>query len=383
MDERITRLLTELVATPSVNPIFAGPKSGPGGERGIVELLERRLKQLGLETWIVEAEEPHRPSLVGRWRGSGQGRSLMLNGHIDTVGVEGYEGPFSARIEGDRLYGRGSYDMKGGVAACAGALARLAAGGHRLAGDVWFSAVADEEASSLGAQAVARRFPTDAVVVAEPTQLRPVVAHKGFVWLKIETEGYACHGSLHERGVDANRRMAPVFRAIDRLEEERSSLRHELLGSPSLHVGTLQGGVGPSVYSPRCCATVELRTLPGESTADLLGRLQEILVGEWPYPDGAPPRIELVLQRPCLETDPAGPLCGALTRALEEGGGEASPVLGVPFWTDAGIFAGHSKEVVLFGPAGDGAHEDVEWVDLGSVDACASTLFDLAVDYCG
>ena len=383
MNELVTEILAELVSTPSVNPLFAGPRSGPGGEAEIIGKLEERLRALGLETWVVEAEEEGRPSLVGCWRGSGGGRSLMLNGHIDTVGVEDYDDPFSARIEGGRLYGRGSYDMKGGVAACLAAIARLVSEGRRLPGDVWFSAVADEETASLGARAVAPRFPCDGVVVTEPTELRPVVAHKGFVWLQVETKGFACHGSLHERGVDANRRIAPVFRALDRLEEERSALSHALLGVPSLHVGRIEGGLGPSLYSPSCSATVELRTLPGEDTGHLQARLAKLLSDEWPHQGEATPRIELALERPYLETDPSGLLPTALATAMTAAGCQAQSPSGIAFWTDAGIFQRHAKDVVLFGPAGAGAHESVEWVDLDSVQTSADVLYRLALDYCG
>ena len=381
MRDSLVRLLTELVETPSVNPLFAGPKSGPGGESEIVHRIEARLRDLGLETWIVEAAEPGRPSVVGRWRGAGEGRSLMLNGHIDTVGVEEYDEAFVARIDGDRLYGRGSYDMKGGVATCIAALERLAREERSLAGDVWISAVADEEAASLGARAVAERFPTDGVVVTEPTELAPIVAHKGFLWLEVKTTGFACHGSDHERGVDANRRMAPVFRALDRLEEERSRLRHDLLGPPSLHVGRLEGGFGPSVYSPSCVATIELRTLPGEETAALVERLRELIEDEWPGKE--PPGVELSLERQYLETGLEGALFQALTGALRKTGIDDLTPRGVAYWTDAAIFARHSGEALLFGPAGDGAHQNEEWVDVPSVVQTAEALYELALDYCG
>lgn len=383
MKDFVIELLAELVETPSVNPLFSGQKSGSGGEVEIVRLLEGRLREIGLETWVVESSEAGRPSVVGCWRGAGEGRSLMLNGHIDTVGVEDYDDPFAARVEGGRLYGRGSYDMKGGVAACVAAVGRLAREERRLAGDVWLSAVADEEAASLGAQAVAARFPTRGVVVAEPTELVPIVAHKGFVWLRAVTRGFACHGSQHERGVDANRRMATVLRALDRLEQERSALRDDLLGRPSLHVGKLEGGLGPSVYSPSCSAIVELRTLPGESAAALGERLRDLISEEWPHGAESLPRVELVLERPSLATDPDGPLGRSLSQALARRGRDGAAPRGAPYWTDAGIFARHCDEVLLFGPAGQGAHESTEWVELSSVVETAQTLYELALDYCG
>lgn len=382
MRSLVAEILSDLVSINSVNPRFAGRRSGPGGEAEIMRALQSRLAGIGLETWTVEATRAGRPSLVARLAGSGGGRSLMLNGHADTVGVETYDDPFEPRIEGDRLYGRGAYDMKGGVAACLAAVFSLAEEGPRLAGDLWFSAVADEEDASLGARAVSERFPTDGVLVAEPTEMAIAFAHKGFVWVEASTEGFACHGSLAERGVDANRRIAPVFAALDALERERSGLSHHALGRASLHVGRIEGGLGPSIYSPSCRLTVELRTLPGESPEALVERLRE-LVAQARERDDYAIAIEPTLVRPPLESDPGGALGRALSAAIEAPGAEAGPFIGVPYWTDAAFFARTSAEVLLYGPSGDGAHEDVEWVDLSSVATVAETLRRTALGYCG
>lgn len=383
MKQRVTDLLSELVAIRSVNPRFAGPRSGPGGEAQIVELLEHRLASVGLETRVIPASGEERPSLLARLPGRGGGRSLMLNGHVDTVGVETAEAPFEPRIEGDRLYGRGAYDMKGGLAACLAAVEALVAEGTSLRGDLWLSAVADEEDTSLGARAVSQVVSTDGTIVAEPTELEIAFAHKGFVWLEASTEGFACHGSLAERGVDANRRMAPVFRALDRLEEERGALAHPALGSPSLHVGRIEGGLGPSVYSPSCRMTIELRTLPGESAEGLGEWLRSLVTAELGPRAAYAVDIETLLVRPPLESDPDGPLGLTLATVLEEQTGAGRPCIGVPYWTDAAFFERSSGEVLLFGPAGGGAHEDVEWVDLASVATVAEVLRRVATDYCG
>ena len=396
MKEAITALLADWVRTPSVNPAFAGPRSGHGGERALVEKVADACRRIGLETSVLRDADPARPSVVGRLPGTGGGRSLMLNGHVDTVGIETYEGdPFAARVADGRLYGRGAYDMKGGLAACFAAIRAIAQRDRPLRGDVLISAVADEEEASLGAQAVARAFPTDGVVVAEPTELEPIVAHKGFAWIRVRTTGFACHGSLPGRGIDANRRMGPVLRAIDLLEADRAALRHPLLGAPSLHIGRIEGGLGPSLYSPACELMLELRTLPGEDPARLRKMLQARIEQATPSDSegttvgGTPAEgtttggtvVELALERPALEPDRDAHLASALAGVLQRHGLDDT-LGGVPYWTDAGIFRRHAGEVVLFGPSGAGAHEDTEWVDLDSVATTAAVLRDLVTAFC-
>jgi len=385
-------LLASLVRTRSVNPRFCGPRSGASDEREIAELLLQTFTDLGLETETVGPSD--RPSAIGRLRGRGgqkdgqeRGRSLLLNGHLDTVGIETMEDPFSARIDGGRLYGRGSYDMKGGLAAAVAAVRRSQVSGARLRGDVVIAAVADEEDASLGTQAVVARSDllkgVTAAVVTEPTELDLAVAHRGFAWIRARTTGFACHGSLPERGVDANRHMGRVIQAIEALDAERLDRpEHPLLGRPSLHIGQIQGGAGPSIYSPSCELTVELRTLPGESGTGLLHRLDELLEParrEVPRFDAG---LELDLERPPLE----GRTDGAFTEAVRTAAGTVldrePPVTGLPFWTDAALIERAGIETVLFGPAGQGAHEDVEWVDLASLDALVAILERVILDVC-
>jgi acetylornithine deacetylase/succinyl-diaminopimelate desuccinylase-like protein len=379
MRNYVERTLADLVGIASVNPRFAGPASGGGGERQIVEHLDRLVRELGFESEILPTPSPERPSLLARKPGSGGGRSLMLNGHVDTVGVETMKEPFRPRVEGPRLYGRGAYDMKGGLAACLGAAVELERRQIRLAGDLWLSAVADEEDASAGAHAIAERLGTDGVIVTEPTHLVPVVAHKGFVWIEVTTRGFACHGSRADRGVDANRQVAVVLEALDTLEAERAALHHPLLGAPSLHVGRIEGGLGASTYSPSCRVTIELRTLPGESPERLVGRLAELM--ERGLPDTAAP--EAILVRPPLECPTDGDLASTAASALREVTGAAPAAAGVAYWTDAAVFARTSGEVLLLGPGGDGAHEDVEWADLDSVADTARVLARVAESYCG
>src|SRR3954449_2209544 len=198
-------LTARLVAIDSVNPSLV---AGGAGEEAIVQFIARWAADAGLEATVLE-ETPGRPSVVVRAAGNGGGRTLMLCGHIDTVGVEGMADPHVPRVEGDRLYGRGAYDMKAGVAAALIAARELRHAG--LAGDVVVAAVADEEHASMGVQEVLERVGAHAAVVTEPTELEVVVAHKGFVWSEVEVTGRAAHGSRPHLGVYAIVKSGPIL----------------------------------------------------------------------------------------------------------------------------------------------------------------------------
>jgi len=218
-------LVTALVSIDSVNPDLV---PGGAGEAEIAAFVAGWLRDAGLEVEVFDAA-PGRPSVTGIARGRGGGASLMLNAHMDTVGVEGMGRPFSPETRDGRLYGRGAYDMKGGLAACMLAAARLASEG--LAGDVLVAAVADEEHSSIGMQSVLERRRTDAAIVTEPTGLGVCIAHKGFVWAEIEVEGRAAHGSRPAEGRDAITRMAPVLTRLAELQASLDSAAgHPLVG---------------------------------------------------------------------------------------------------------------------------------------------------------
>ena len=192
----------------------------------------------------------------------------MLNGHLDTVGVEGMPDPFLPTIRDGLIYGRGSFDMKGSVAACIAAAKAVVDAQLPLCGDLVIAAVADEEYASIGTADVTSRVMVDGAVVAEPTALDLCIAHKGFVWLEVETVGRAAHGSRFQEGIDANMRMGRILAELDRLEQDlRTRPPHPLVGSPSLHAAMLQGGTELSTYAARCTLKIERRTIPGETLA--------------------------------------------------------------------------------------------------------------------
>jgi acetylornithine deacetylase len=358
-------LLADLVRIDSINPDMV---EGAAGEGEIARFVAGWLENAGLE---VEVEEvgPGRFNTVGIARGSGGGKSLLLNAHMDTVGVAGMERPFEPTVENGRLHGRGSYDMKAGLAAIMLAGADAAEAGLR--GDVIVTAVADEEVASIGSARIAERYRADAAVVSEPTELRLALAHKGFVGFEIETKGRAAHGSRPDLGVDAIAHMGHVLVGIEELDRRlRDDPTHSLLGSGSLHASVIEGGQEFSSYPERCLLKGERRTIPGESTEHVEGELRELLgdiAGE----------IRVVMARQPFETPADEPIAELVLR--HAGGPE---VVGVPYWADSALLSSAGVPTVVFGPSGEGAHAVEEWVDLASVERCVEIYSAVARELC-
>jgi len=385
IDEAFTlEVLEELVAIDSVNPAFRAADGSPGrGERAIATYARELLDGLGLETHVYEANAG-RPSVVGILRGTGAGRSLMLNGHLDTVGPGAMREPFAPRVEGGRLHGRGAYDMKGPLAACIGAAHAIARQDRRPKGDLVLALVADEEDASLGTREVLRHHAVDGAIVAEPTGMRLCLAHKGFVWLAVKTRGVACHGSDYLRGVDANTRMiqalGPLVELQDRLPAGEA---HPLVGPVSLHLAQLDGGEGPSIYAGRCRGRIEIRTIPGEASIRALEEVGSIVESARATMPADAIELEEELARPPFEAVPGSVVAASVADATAALLGSPPEIIGVPFWTDAAFLREGGADTVVFGPSGAGAHADEEWVDLESVLDCAAIFARTAVSFCG
>jgi acetylornithine deacetylase len=366
---RATALLEQLVSIDSVNPTLV---PGGAGEAEIGRFVAAWLEEHGVQTQYHELA-PLRANVVGRVAGSGGGRSLMLNAHLDTVGLGGSDGGLVPRIDGDRMYGRGAYDMKGSLAAIM--LVAAAATERELSGDLIVTAVADEEALSIGSERIAETVKADAAIVTEPTGLGVAVAHRGFVWLELETRGRAAHGSRYDLGVDAIARMGPPLVAIDRLDRRlrESGQLHPLLGGASLHASLIEGGTELSTYPDRCVVNVERRTLPGETIAFVEEQLREAA------PNAT---VRSTFVREPLETPPESPIVELLKHTASEVLGDSPQLIGVPFWTDAALFAAAGIPTVVFGPGGEGAHEEVEWVDLNDVERLVDILLATVTEFC-
>jgi acetylornithine deacetylase len=380
--EAVIGLLERLVAVPSVNPVLV---PGGAGEAEIAGVLADACRSLDLDVTVEDAL-PGRPNVVAVLRGRDRrrGRSLLLNGHTDTVGAAGMDGPFSPERRGERLYGRGAYDMKASLAAMVGAVAALRDAHVVPLGDVILTFVVDEEYLSAGTEAVARRYRADAAIVTEPTAMGTCLAHKGFVWARIRTEGRAAHGSDPAAGIDAIAHMGRVLAAIDRLDREvlpRS--QHPLVGRPSVHASLIEGGEGLSTYPPDCTLDVERRTLPGETVEGVRRELTVIIDGLRAADPAFRAAVEITGSRPGLEVSPDAPIVRALEGAVRQVTGQSPPQIGVAYWCDAAILAQHEMPTVVFGPSGDGAHAAVEYVDLPSVTACAQIFAETIVAFCG
>jgi acetylornithine deacetylase len=364
----VEELLGRLVSIDSVNPALV---PGGAGEREIAGFVAGWAEDAGLRVEIV-APDDERPSVVATAGGKGGGRSLMLNAHLDTVGVAGMAAPHEPRLEDGRLHGRGSYDMKGGLAACM--LAAAAAAGEDLAGEVILTAVSDEEHSSIGVQAVLERIRADACVVTEPTELRVCVAHKGFAWWRITARGRAAHGSRPDLGSDAIASMGPALSGVTELDRRLESRVHPLVGRASVHASLIAGGQELSSYPERCVLDVERRTLPGETPDDLERELRRLLDGRL---DG-----EITLIREPFEVDADEAIVDVVGRQAAAVLGREPEIVGAPYWMDAAFISAAGIPTVVFGPRGAGAHATDEWVDLGSVRACAETLLATAIEFC-
>jgi acetylornithine deacetylase len=377
--EYLTQTLAGLVRINSINPTLV---PGGAGEAEIAAYTADSLRSIGLDTAIHEPQ-PGRPSVVGILRGDGGGRSLMLNAHYDTVGVAGMAEPFSGAVQDGRLYGRGAYDMKGSLAAGMAAAKALVDAGVSLAGDLLVAAVADEEYASLGTADLIERYEVDAAIVTEPTELDICLAHKGFIWLEVETLGRAAHGSRFDLGVDANMRMGRFLTELEELERAlRARPGHPLVGPPSLHAAMIEGGTELSAYAARCRLRIERRTIPGETEEQVMAELQTIV----DRLAAADPSFQATLRsffvREPFEVSADAAIVQSLSRAAERVLGRTPKMVGDTPWMDSAMLAAAGVETVVIGPAGAGSHSHEEWVEVESVVRLAEILAETARSYC-
>jgi acetylornithine deacetylase len=356
LTESIAELARQLVAIDSVNPALV---PGGAGERQCVHALAEWCDAHGLEVQVVGDDA--RPSLIARTP-KRAGRSLLLNGHLDTVGVAGMRDPFEPRIVDGRLYGRGSYDMKGAMAA-------LCVAAAECDGNVIVTAVADEELASTGTEEILRHVTADAALVAEPTELQVAVAHRGFVGFEIECAGVAAHGSRPDLGVDAIVKMGPILVALDELDRRlQSGPRHALAGTGAIHASLIEGGQEMSSYPARCVLMGERRTIPGETVAGVEQELRA-LAGD--------AEVRILANREPYEAPTDHEFVELVRRVAG-----VDELVGAPFWTDAALIAEAGIPTVLLGPVGEGAHADVEWVDLASLGRLRDAVAEITRAWC-
>jgi acetylornithine deacetylase/succinyl-diaminopimelate desuccinylase family protein len=374
----VVELTSQLVAIESINPDVV---EGGAGELALARFVAEWCERAGLETTLTDLA-PGRANVTAVARGSGGGRSLMLNAHMDTVGVAGMSDPFEPRLENGRLYGRGAQDMKGSLAACM--LATVEAARRGLRGDVILTAVADEEFASIGTEAITASVQADAAIVTEPTEMRVAIAHRGFVHLEIEVHGRAAHGSRPDLGIDAIAKTGRILVGIEELDTQlRDDPTHPYLGSGSIHASLIEGGQEFSSYPARCFLQAERRTVPGETRELVERELREIVARAGEGDPDFSADVRAPISRDPFEVAGDAQIVDAVRRHAAVVLGTTPETVGVSFWADSALFAAAGIPTVVFGPIGAGLHTEVEWVDVESLEQCVEIYVATAVEICG
>jgi len=363
-------LLAELIRIPSINPHF----SKEHNEMRLAFFVRDWLASHQIEAWIEEVE-PGRPNVVAEI-GEENGPTLCFCAHLDTVGVQEMTiPPFEPCIEGNRIYGRGSCDMKGGLAAVLNAAAALSKQGVK--GKLILALVCDEEYASIGADHFVQKYRANACILTEPSDLKMVIAHKGYLWGKVVVSGKSAHGSRWDLGESAISKMGPVLVALDEFEKTTLRKRREpLVGPASMHVSLISGGTGVSTYASTCAIHIERRTLPSENMDAVQKELEKVIVQA--CPDAT---VDWYFHRPPFDCNPNEQIAECVTRAFHKTMGREVERVGWGVWTDAALFQQAGIPTVNIGPIGFGLHEPVEWVDAVSVEQTAAILVHAATDF--
>ncbi len=373
----LTRALTRI---DSRNPTLV---PGAPGEKEVAGFLAEILSGWGFSVELHDALA-NRPNVVARI-GSPDGPALMFAGHLDTVGIEGMShAPFGAEIRGEKIFGRGSTDMKSGVASmCIAAKVAADAVGKSATRQIIIAAVVDEEYASIGMrELVAAGITADAAILTEPTRLAICPAHRGFVWVEVELTGRAAHGSRYDIGVDAIRHAALVLAELDELETEDLPRRtHKLLGRGSLHASAIEGGSGLSTYPDRCVFTIERRTLPGETAATALDEVREACERVRARRPQLSAQIRLIESQAPSDVSADAPVVEMLKHAIVQESIE--PIIeGMSAWTDAAILNSAGIPAICFGPGDISlAHAKEEFVAISEIEQATAVLTRVARDW--
>ncbi|MHA2495484.1 MAG: ArgE/DapE family deacylase [Candidatus Hodarchaeales archaeon] len=379
-EDELLALLQDLIAIESVNPTLAENGSG---EATIAQFVAAFLQQIGLDVQLQEVA-PNRANVIGILRGIGEGKSLILNGHLDTVSLSGMEAPLKAEFKDGKVWGRGSFDMKAGIAAMVIALKYLVEKQIKLKGDVLLTLVADEEYASIGTEAIVNEYTADAAIVCEPTDLAVVIAHKGFAWIKVDVYGKAAHGSMPSRGVDAIVKAGKFLTALDRFEKtELAKKNHPLVGSPTVHASLISGGIELSTYPDYCKIELERRTIPGENRETVTEEIKDIFDEVRAKDPQFNASFEVFFYRPALEVSKDELIVQSVDKARSTLLKQNSAFQGMGGWLDSAILSSAGIPTVIVGPSGNGAHSAVEFVEFESVVTTTKILIATIMDFCG
>jgi acetylornithine deacetylase len=367
-----TTLLSQLVRIPSINPIL---ESTSRGEKEIALFITDWCQLMGLEVYVEEVVA-NRPNVIAIAKGSGGGKTLLLNAHTDTVGVTGMSEPFEARVTDNKFFGRGALDMKAGLAAAMVATAK--AKPMNLRGDVILTAVIDEEYSSLGTEAVMQHYRADAAIVTEPSWMNLCLAHRGFAVFEVEVYGKAVHTSQHHLGVNAIIGAGKLLSAIEAFDKSlRGREKHKLLGVGSLQAMLIQGGQELFTVPAFCKVTVERRTLPSETQRSVEGDMQE-MVRELESSDKYfQATFKTLLYREAYEVSENEAIVQLAKKHLP-----SASITGAPYWMDSALLGAKGIPTLVLGPGGGGMHSGEEWVNLEDVSKLTEVLGSIIKEFC-
>ena len=376
----VVSLLKSLIRIASVNPIIEQTRD----EEQIATFIADWFRRTRKFNVIEQRVSKNRFNVVAILPGRSNGPSLMLNGHMDTVGVSNMTiKPFDPFIEHGRMHGRGSCDMKGSIAAMMSAMLSLANSNQRLNGDVIFSGVVDEEYESIGMYELVKRFRTDAAIVGEPTSMNIATAQKGYAWLEIETTGRRIHGSTPEKGVDAIEKMAIIISKLDLIRRKHTRLRHRLVGTPRIHTSNITGGSDWATVPAKCTLRLERRLIPGEKPQDSVTELREIIAQCSKRDRKLKATVRLIHYAESIDVKRARHI-SLLEQELKHAGIRGR-IVGVPYWTDAAILVNRAKiPTCLFGPGNiENAHSPDEFVNIQEATNSIPVYVRTAQRYCG
>lgn len=378
-EKKLLQVLRRLIEINSVNPYLAS--DGPG-EAEIAGYIQNVLQAMQLDVQ-TQAITEKAVNVIGIWRGTGGGKSLLLNGHMDTVGVSTMQiPPFVAEVKDGKVYGRGSCDMKGSLAAMIMAVDTLQKAGIQPAGDVILTFVADEEYKSIGTEALVTAYRADAAIVCEPSDLTAVVAHKGFVWIAVEVHGKAAHGSRPAEGIDAIVKAGKLLARLETLSQELEQKQHPILGAPSIHASLISGGTELSTYPDYCRIELERRTIPGEQLSDVVAELDDLFQRLAAEDGQFQANYEITFVREPFEISEAAPIVQSLRSAYRNQLGEEQRISGFSGWADSSLIQQAGTPTVIFGPHGAGLHGAVEYVEFESVVRMTSILAEVIQRFC-
>ncbi|MFQ6115960.1 MAG: ArgE/DapE family deacylase [bacterium] len=379
-EKKLLEVLQEMIKVDSVNPNLV---DGGNGESKIAHYIRKYLAEIDLEVKFQEIR-PNRVNVIGILKGVGNGKSLMLNGHTDTVSMDGMDiEPLNPKYDNGKVYGRGSLDMKSSLSAMIMAAEAIVKSGVKLKGDVILAFVADEEYASIGTDTLIKEYSADAAIVCEPTNLEIGIAHKGFAWIKVGVFGKAAHGSRPNEGIDAIVKAGKVLFGVDNLANNiLTQKKHPLLGSPSIHASLISGGTELSTYPDHCKIELERRTVPGECYETVVDEMKSLIKKISSEDEQFKANFEVFFHRPPLEVSKNELIVKSLEKAYNSVLKKEPKHTGLSFWTDAAILKEAGIPTIIFGPSGEGPHASVEYVDFDSVITTTKILAKVIIEFC-